>query len=78
MGDWREPSLKLHIYRDMAFIYDPIFLEAPTATYLVSWGNPIVNTNIKRYLTEPPGRPTDRSFHMFVKNVRRVSAITMF
>ena len=71
--DIREPGLRLHIHRDTAFIEHPVVLEGPATTYLVSWGSMIVNANVKRYLTGRSDRPTDGVFHLFVKNLERVS-----
>lgn len=78
LEDWREPSLRLHIHHDMAFVYHPVVLEGPATTYLISWGDAIVNANVARYLTNSPDRPADRIFHLFVKNVGRVSEFPAF
>lgn len=75
LEDSREPGLRLYIHRDMAFVYHPIVLEGPATTYLISWGNTVVNANIKRYLTEPSGRPADGIYHLLVKNTGRVSVL---
>ncbi|KZT72553.1 hypothetical protein DAEQUDRAFT_722712 [Daedalea quercina L-15889] len=66
-----EPSMQLHIYRDMAFVCHPVILEGPATTYLVSWSSAIVNVNVKKYLTQGPDRPADAIFHLFVKSMKR-------
>jgi len=68
---WQEPSLQMHIQRDIAFAYHPVFLEGPTTTYLVSWGSETVNANVKKYLTNGSERPGDAVFQLFVKTAGR-------
>ncbi|KAF8165506.1 hypothetical protein B0H34DRAFT_241816 [Crassisporium funariophilum] len=61
-------NLRLQITRlptsqNVAFLYDPIFLENRQKTYILDWGNPKTNQNIAQYITQESR--TDPVLHTF-------------
>ncbi|KAJ3972573.1 hypothetical protein EV361DRAFT_797863 [Lentinula raphanica] len=64
-------KLNLRIHGDLAFIYDPIFLEDTTipATYLFDWGRPDDNETILSYI-QAKSSQNDSVFHTFVYILR--------
>lgn len=62
--------MRIHIHVDMAFVYNPLVLEGPSSSYLISWGNDTTNRNVERYITH--GRSNSPPFHMFILPIAKV------
>jgi hypothetical protein len=60
--------LRVHIEGNLAFVYDPIFLEASSQTLLLDWGSDFVNEGTTKYIT----LKKNPVFHMFVFPVQKV------
>lgn len=75
LGLMPDHGLRVHIYNDLAFVYDPISLEAPTASFLIDWGRKRVNKRIGKLITH--GRPANPVFHTFLYPVTKVRRLTM-
>jgi hypothetical protein len=63
-------GLRVHIHDDMAFVYDPINLEAPNASFFIDWGRKKANKKIGKHITD--GRPVNPVFHTFLYPVTKV------
>jgi len=62
LGSSTEHCLRLHLTRDMAFLYDPIFLESPSASYIIDWGRKMINQKMEMHLNQG----VNPVFHTFV------------
>ncbi|KAF9464358.1 hypothetical protein BDZ94DRAFT_1307889 [Collybia nuda] len=58
-----EFGLRLHIEGDRVFVYDPIFLEGPSQTYILEWSRVQVNQKTREYITR--GGAKMPVFHTF-------------
>jgi len=56
-------GLRIQIMGDLAFIYDAIILEGPSATCLIDWGRKNRNIGAVKYITR--GRMVNPVFHTF-------------
>jgi len=65
-------NLKLYIYDvlGLAFLYDPILLEAPEATYVVEWCDVEASQKSKAYITAAKEKHTE--LHTFIYAPRKV------
>ena len=64
-------SMRLLIEKGCGFVYDPVVLENPRATYLVDWGDVHRNEEIARCIASLTAN--DSALHTFIfssKNVR--------
>lgn len=64
--------MRLVIREGYGFVFDPVVLENPRATYLVDWGDVNKNEDVGRYIASLTAN--DDSLHTFIfssKNVRR-------
>jgi len=61
--EWQDDfSLRVHIEGSLAFVYDPIFLEASSHTLLIDWGSDSVNEGTRKYIKQQKSP----AFHTFV------------
>jgi len=67
---------RIHIHKDMIFLYDPFWLEREDGTYLVDWAEREDVDKIKKYLKGKENPAT--VFHLFSFPVHRVSSIRNF
>jgi hypothetical protein len=69
-----EPAGSLRLYIDdvlgLAFLYDPVLLEAPESTYVVEWCDVKASQNSKAYITAAREKHTE--LHTFVYAPRKV------
>jgi hypothetical protein len=65
-------GLRLQIERNMAFVYDPIFLESPDTVYLIDWGSKLENQNIGDYMDRNT-QNLEGVLHTFLFVLARVS-----
>ncbi|KDR83924.1 hypothetical protein GALMADRAFT_54464 [Galerina marginata CBS 339.88] len=63
----RLPDMK----ENVAFIYDPIFVETQYKSYILDWGGRQTNQNIEKYISRHKGM--DLVFHMFTFPVKEKS-----
>lgn len=61
--------LRVHIEGNLAFVHDPIFLEASSQTLLIDWGSDLVNEGTRKYITQKKSL----AFHTFVFPVQKVN-----
>ena len=73
LGSTTEQCLRLQITRDMAFVYDPIFLESSTASYLIDWGRKTANQKTEAYINQ--GDQKNPVLHTFVFPVKKVGRL---
>ncbi|KAF8663484.1 hypothetical protein AX16_001052 [Volvariella volvacea WC 439] len=66
--DDTDPGMRLRIDGNMAFVYDPIFLESGAGSYLIEWGEVRSNRAIEEFLLKEPAAPY---FHMFVYPLKK-------
>ncbi|KAF8640019.1 hypothetical protein AX17_001263 [Amanita inopinata Kibby_2008] len=59
--------LRVHILKDAAFVYDPIFLDLETRTFLVDWGRKEDNERIANFIKRSTRKPIYNTF-VFPKN----------
>lgn len=70
IGD--EYGVPLQIIDKLAFVYDPIILEGPSATYIIDWGRKDQNMQDVRKVTHGRmGNPVNE-FHTFFYPVKKV------
>jgi hypothetical protein len=69
-----DPAGSLRLYIDdvlgLAFLYDPVLLEAPESTYVVEWCDVKASQNSKAYITTAKEKLT--GLHTFVYAPRKV------
>ena len=63
---------RVHIHKDMIFLYDPFWLEREDGTYLIDWAEREDVDKIKKYL-KGKENPT-ATFQLFSFPVHRVSS----
>lgn len=72
-------SMRLQIIRledtkagsiNVAFLYDPIFVEARNKSYILDWGRRQTNQNVERYISRHKG--VDLVFHVFTFPLKEV------
>lgn len=63
---------RIHIHRDMIFLYDPFWLEREDGTYLIDWAEREDVDKIKKYL-KGKENPT-AVFQLFSFPIHRVSS----
>jgi hypothetical protein len=51
LAEVQDHGLRLQRKDEIAFVYDPIILEGPLATYLIEWGPKRINDKARRYVT---------------------------
>ena len=68
-----ELSLRIHIDSDLAFVYDPIFLEASGQTLLLDWGSDSVNESITKDIENGSS-----VFHTFVFPMQKVHFLEFY
>lgn len=68
-----ELCLHLHTREDLAFVYDPIFLEARAKTYILDWGSKLINESLESYIDK-----IKKPFHTFVFPVEKVLILALF
>jgi hypothetical protein len=49
---WTDHGLRVALQQDMAFVYDPIFLESTDTVYLIDWGLKTDNRSTKRFIDQ--------------------------
>ncbi|KIM91101.1 hypothetical protein PILCRDRAFT_164183 [Piloderma croceum F 1598] len=64
-----EYGLPLQIIDKLAFVYDPIILEGPSATYIIDWGRE--NRNMRDVRNVTHGRMGYPEFHTFFYPVKK-------
>jgi hypothetical protein len=65
LAEIQDHGLRIQTIDDMAFVYDPIILEGPEASYLMEWAPKKRNQRAKRYVTMEP------SYHTFLFPVKK-------
>lgn len=67
---------RIHIHKDMMFLYDPFWLEREDGTYLIDWAEREDADKIKKYIKgkENPAA----TFELFSFPVHRVSPFRLF
>ena len=72
----RKPRLRVTVYEDMAFIYDPHVLESPPHSVFVSWSDPKHKHFTQQYLRDRADELGSTVFHTFVfpNHLKDVSA----
>lgn len=71
LGQHEPNSMRLVVREGYGFVFDPVVLENPRATYLVDWGDVIKNDEVTRYIASLTAN--DSALHTFIysaKNVR--------
>lgn len=63
---------RIHIHKDMIFLYDPFWLEREDGTYLIDWAEREDVDKIKKYL-KGKENPT-ATFQLFSFPIHRVSS----
>ena len=63
--------MRLLIKEGFAFVFDPVVLENPRATYLVDWGDAAKNEEIGGYITSLTAN--DSALHTFIFSCKTVS-----
>ncbi|VDC04119.1 unnamed protein product [Peniophora sp. CBMAI 1063] len=67
----REPnSMRLVVREGYGFIFDPVVLENPRATYLVDWGDVIKNDEVTRYIASLTAN--DSTLHTFIYSAKNL------
>jgi len=67
---------RIHIHKDMIFLYDPFWLEREDGTYLVDWAEREDVDKIKRYLK---GKENPAAvFQLFSFPIHRASRFRIF
>ena len=67
---------RIHIHKDMIFLYDPFWLEREDGTYLIDWAEREDVDKIKKYLK---GKENPAAvFQLFSFPIHRVSSSRIF
>lgn len=74
LGSTSDHCLRLQFVNGLAFVYDPIFIESPTATYLIDWRNKKMNREVAKYIAYSSGTAPS-VLHMFVYPVKKVCLV---
>ncbi|GBE80013.1 hypothetical protein SCP_0212150 [Sparassis crispa] len=61
---WQDACMHIHIHNDIAFLFNPIVLEGPSTTYLISWGTRKINRKVEKYISRD--RAENPAFHLLV------------